>query len=121
MTRDNPSTAAAAGFLEYLLSPEEILAMTAANGAVPATYSAIDGSMHYREGGPLHLFARQLTEGSAVPRPQTPAYPIITSAFNQAIQEIRNGKDVRTALSDAAAVIDQDIADNKGYPMPDEP
>jgi len=96
-------------------------AMTAANGAVPATYSAIEGSMRYREGGPLNLFARQLTEGFAFPRPQTPAYPVITSAFNQAVQEIRNGKDVRTALSDAAAVIDQDIADNKGYPMPDEP
>jgi len=121
VTRNNPSNAAAAGFLEYLLLPEEILAMTAANGAVPATYSAIEGSMRYREGGPLNLFARQLTEGFAFPRPQTPAYPVITSAFNQAVQEIRNGKDVRTALSDAAAVIDQDIADNKGYPMPDEP
>ena len=121
VTRKNPNEAAAAGLLEYLLSTEEILAMTAANGAVPATFSAIDGSMRYREGGPLHLFARQLTEGPAVPRPQTPAYPIITSAFNQAIQEIRNGKDVGKALSDAAAAIDQDIADNKGYPMSAEP
>jgi len=120
VTRKNPNEAAAAGFLEYLLSTEAILAMTAANGAVPATFRAIERSMGYREDGPLHLFARQLTEGSAIPRPQTPAYPVITSAFNQAVQEIRNGKDVRRALSDAAAVIDQDIADNKGYPMPDE-
>lgn len=102
-------------FLRFLLRKEEILAMCAANGAVPATRSAIAASPLYKPGGPLHLFVRQL-ETTAVPRPRTPAYPVITSAFQQAFQDIRNLADVRTSLHRAAAVIEEDIRDNEGYP-----
>jgi multiple sugar transport system substrate-binding protein len=41
---------------------------------------------------------------------------VITSAFQQAFADIRNGGDVQTVLNKAVAVIDQDIRDNKGYP-----
>jgi multiple sugar transport system substrate-binding protein len=57
-----------------------------------------------------------LTEGYAVPRPRTPAYPVITSAFQAAFMDIRNNGKVQQALDRAVQVIDQDIADNKGYP-----
>ncbi|MCG8489492.1 MAG: ABC transporter substrate-binding protein, partial [Chromatiales bacterium] len=63
-----------------------------------------------------NLFARQLTGGFSVPRPQTPAYPVITSAFQQAFYEIHNGGDVQAALDKAVAIVDQDIDDNRGYP-----
>lgn len=89
--------------------------MTEANGAVPATRSAIALSPLYREEGPLHLFVVQLAEGHAVPRPQTPAYPVISSAFRRAFADIRNGAPVKETLDDAAALIDQDISDNRGY------
>jgi len=95
--------------------------MTAANGAVPATLRAIARSPLYGEEGPLRLFSRQLMEGFSVPRPQTPAYPVITSVFQQAFIDIRNGGDVQAALGRAAETIDQDIRDNKGYPPPDTP
>ena len=90
--------------------------MTRANGAVPATRTAIARSPLYRSGGPLHLYAEQLLGGYSEPRPQTPAYPIISSAFEQAFRNIQDGGGVRTALNRAVAVIDQDIRDNKGYP-----
>lgn len=106
---------AAARFLSFLLQPEEVLAMADANGAVPARKAAIARSERYGADGPLRLFVEQLTEGYAVPRPQTPAYPVITSAFQQAFNDLRNGGDVQAALDRAAAAIDQDIADNKGY------
>jgi multiple sugar transport system substrate-binding protein len=109
---------AAARFLAFLLQPDEVLAMAAANGAVPATRTAIVRSPLYGEQGPLRLFSRQLQGGYSVPRPQTPAYPVITSAFQQAFVDIRNGGDVQAALDKAAAVIDQDIRDNRGYPPP---
>ena len=57
----------------------------------------------------------QLTEGYAVPRPQTPAYPIISAGFRQAVADIRNGMPVQQALDRAAALIDEDIRDNRGY------
>ncbi len=103
-------------FLLFLLRPTEILAMCRANGAVPARKSAIAASTLYQDNGPLHLFARQLEGGYAVPRPQTPAYPVITSVFQQAFQDIRHGRDVKQALDQAASMINQDIKDNKGYP-----
>ena len=106
---------AAARFLSFLLTPDEVLAMANANGAVPARRAAIDRSGLYRANGPLHLFVRQLTDGYAVPRPQTPAYPVITTAFQQVFFDIRSGADVQAALDRAVAAIDQDIADNKGY------
>jgi multiple sugar transport system substrate-binding protein len=105
-------------FLSFLLRPDEVSAMTAANGAVPAVREAIAQSPLYKPGGPLHLFVEQLAGGYSVPRPQTPAYPIISSAFEQAFRDIQDGGDVQRALDRATAVIDRDIRDNKGYPPP---
>jgi len=109
--------ARAVRFLEFLLRPEEVLAMANANGAVPATRTAIARSPLYREGGPLRLFVEQLEGGFAVPRPRTPAYPVITSAFQRAFLDIRHGADVGEALDKAVARIDRDIEDNRGYPF----
>ncbi len=107
---------AAASVIEYLLMDEQVLEMTAANGAVPATRSAIDSSSLYSPGSPLRLFVTQLAEGFAVPRPQTPAYPVMTSVFQQAFDDIREGAEVRAVLTKAAAAIDRDVRDNRGYP-----
>jgi multiple sugar transport system substrate-binding protein len=106
----------AVSFLEFLLQPQEVLAMANVNGAVPATKRAIAQSQLYSQNGPLHLFAAQLLAGETVPRPQTPAYPVITSAFQEAFANIRNGLPVKTALDRAATTIDVDLADNQNYP-----
>lgn len=90
--------------------------MAEANGAVPGVRAAIERSALYAPGGPLRLFVEQL-DAIAVPRPKTPAYPVITSAFRQAFARIRNGADVQAALDEAVAVIDRDIRDNRGYPQ----
>jgi multiple sugar transport system substrate-binding protein len=105
----------AAAFLEFLLRPEEVLRMVDANGAVPARRAAIAQSSLYGPGGPLELLVRQL-ESIAVPRPKTPAYPVISSAFAEAVTEIRDGAGVTASLRRAAERIDRDIADNRGYP-----
>ncbi len=102
--------------LEYLLRPEEVLAMVEANGAVPGRRAALERSELYREGGPLRLLADQLLAGRGVPRPRTPAYPVISSTFHEAFQRIRDGAEARRALSRAAETIDRDITDNEGYP-----
>jgi multiple sugar transport system substrate-binding protein len=104
-------------FIEFLLSPEEILRMTDANGAVPARQSALAQSKLYGATGPLRLFVQQLESDRAVPRPITPAYATISKAFAEAMDNIINGADVKTELSRAAQKIDQDIRDHKGYPL----
>lgn len=114
--KDARHPGAVARFLAFLLRPDEVLAMAAANGAVPATRTAVGRSPSYGEGGRLRLFFEQIQGGHATPRPRTPAYPAITFAFQRAFRDVRDGKDVQEALTAAAAAIDRDIEDNRGYP-----
>ncbi len=117
VTRYSEHPQAAAHFIDFLMQTEEVLAMCDANGAVPGTKSAVQQSRLYGSQGPLALFARQLMQGLSVPRPKTPAYPVITTEFQTVFQQIRNGGDVKQALDVAAQKIDQDIRDNQGYPF----
>jgi len=117
ITSQSKNPDAAWKFLEYLIEPEQILRMTNANGAVPARKSALAMSDLFGMGGPLSIFVQQLEGGIAVARPQTPAYPTITSAFAEVVQNIVNGADVKMELDKAVEKIDQDIEDNQGYPI----
>jgi multiple sugar transport system substrate-binding protein len=117
VTANSTRPEGAARFLAFLLEPDQVLAMTEANGAVPATRPAIARSQLYRPGGPLELFVEQLDGGYAIPRPQTPAYPVITAEFQKAFDRIRSGGEVEAALHRAARVIDLEIEDNQGYPL----
>lgn len=112
-TTENPEAVVA--FLEFLLSPKEILRMTDANGAVPSRKSAIVMSPLFRKGGPLNTYIQQLNN-SAVPRPFHPGYPTITSAYAEAVDNILSGADVKSELDKAVTQIQEDIADNDGYP-----
>jgi multiple sugar transport system substrate-binding protein len=105
----------AADFLTFLMSKREILRMTLANGAVPGRRSVLAKSPLYGERGPLRLYTQQLNAGLAVPRPQTPAYRTISKVFAGAAAAIIAGADVQTELSRTAALIDRDIAENRGY------
>jgi multiple sugar transport system substrate-binding protein len=101
--------------LDFMLQPEQILIMTDANGAVPARSSAIANSELYAEGGLLRLFVQQLEGGYAVPRPITPAYPTITTAFQEAFDNIKDGSNVQDELDGAVDQIDSDLEENNFY------
>jgi multiple sugar transport system substrate-binding protein len=101
--------------LDFMLQPEQILIMTDANGAVPARSSAITQSDLYAEGGILNLFVQQLEGGYAVPRPITPAYPTITTAFQEAFDNIKDGSNVQDELDGAVDQIDSDLEENNYY------
>ena len=102
--------------LNFLVSPNEIARMSNANGAIPARKSVIAQSKLYAPNGPLYVFVQQLQMGIAEPRPITPAYPAITSAFAEAVLNISDGANVKKELDKAVQMIDQDIKDNQGYP-----
>jgi multiple sugar transport system substrate-binding protein len=107
---------AAAELVSFLLRPEEVLAMAEANGAVPGTREAAERSRRYGPGGPLRLILRQLEGDWAVARPRTPAYPFVSSVFQEVFDAVRNGEDPALVLRDAAARIDREIEGNRGYP-----
>jgi len=116
ITKHCSKPAVAAQFIDFLLQDRQVLEMTRANGAVPATHSAIKKSERYAADGPLRIYVTQLTEGFAVPRPRTPAYPVMTSIYQNAFNDIIDGADAQRALQRAADKITQDIRDNQGYP-----
>ncbi|MGA5896662.1 ABC transporter substrate-binding protein [Streptomyces venetus] len=125
---DSKNGKAAGTFLDYLLNDENVGAMTKANGAVPATESALAKSELYKKGGPLQLFADQLAKPCgdsdisascvAVTRPVTAGYPTVTAKFNTALNSIYGGADPKEALQKAARAIDRDFTDNAGYEIP---
>jgi multiple sugar transport system substrate-binding protein len=106
-------------FLEFLLGPPEVVRMTDANGAIPATRSAVQMSPNFAPGGPEHLYIRQLEDGIARARPQTPVYPALSDAFAQAFLEIVvQGRPVQDSLDAAAQRVEGDLRDHEYYPPP---
>jgi multiple sugar transport system substrate-binding protein len=107
---------ASAAWIRFLLATPEVEAMASANAAVPARGAVAVASPLYGPDGPLRILLEQLEDGFAVPRPRTPAYPIVTSAFQEAFDAVRSGRNVGDALASAAEIVDQEIEDNRGYP-----
>jgi multiple sugar transport system substrate-binding protein len=117
ITRACKNPEAAWEVLKFILEPDQILLMTNANGAVPARRSVLAKSELFGPAGPLHLYIQQNEAGFTVPRPITPAYPAITKAFAEAFNNVVQGADVKSQLDQAVQKIDQEIEDNKGYPL----
>jgi multiple sugar transport system substrate-binding protein len=116
----NASDADAAwSWIEFTLQPEQQERMAEASGAIPSRVSVAEGMEKFGSGGDLELFVTQHEQEVSVARPPHPAYQVISSAFNQAIQTIIDGGDVKTALDGAVKEIDEDIEDNEGYPPPE--
>ncbi|NJO83522.1 MAG: hypothetical protein HC828_12355 [Blastochloris sp.] len=101
--------------MQHILSPENVALITEANGAIPARLSVLEQDERFAEGGPLRIYYEQLVGEVGVPRPQTPAYNVITAAFASAVAEIAAGADVQDALDEAVDRIDADIEANNGY------
>lgn len=109
---ENPEAAAA--FIEFLITPEEVAAMSEAAGMIPVSDAAAAMTEKFRVGGEWRTFF-ELMKRYARPRPETPAFATISNAWFKAMQDVMNGKDVRDALDDAVDEIEQEIADNGGF------
>ena len=106
-------------FLQFLLRPAEVLRMTGANGAIPATRSAVRISPDFAAGGPKHLYIEQLEDGVARSRPQTPAYPALSAAFARAFNEaVVQERPVGASLDAAARRVERDLSVHQYYPPP---
>jgi multiple sugar transport system substrate-binding protein len=114
ITSSCPYPAQAWAFLEFIHRPENVLRVSEVTGGVPSRKSAAARSKLYAQGGPLHLYVEQLNR-IALERPVTPAYPVITRAFADAVHNIIAGADVQTQLNISVQKIDKEIKDNKGY------
>jgi multiple sugar transport system substrate-binding protein len=116
ITKGSKNAAGTAKLLEFFMNTKNVGDMMTAMGGVPGVKSAAANVALYKEGGPLSLYLAQLNDGEGFPRPAHPAYPTITASFAKAVADIVDGKPVQDSLDAAAKAIDQNIADNKGYP-----
>jgi multiple sugar transport system substrate-binding protein len=117
ISADCKAPSAAAKVLAYFMSPAEVGRVTGVNGAIPATFTAMNANKNFAKGGALEIYAQQAADKVSLVRPETPAYPTITTAFAEAVNNIVAGADVKSELDKAAKKIDQNIEDNKGYPV----
>ncbi len=118
--------AAAGKLLDFLMSDTVVEEYTSANGAPPATLTALAASPLYGAGKPLEFLSDQLNAACptedlltadcvAVSRPVTAGYPVVTAEFGKALSAIWGGTDASTALQAAARAIDRDFSDNDNY------
>ena len=102
-------------FLEFLLQDEQVRQISTANGAIPAKSQRGQELDVVRPRAATSTCTSDSCEGgTARPRPQTPAYPAITSAFSVAVREIFAGRPVKPALDAAARRIEKDLRGARG-------
>ena len=109
-----PQAEGARLLLEHLISTDEITRFSQATGMMPTSALAADATTLYRPGG----FGRNFFEFArafAVARPETPAYPMISSSFERALKSAREGGDAADALDRAVEAIQQDLQRNRNY------
>lgn len=109
-----PQPEAARAFLEHLVTVDEIADFSRRTGLMPTLEAAADRTDLYRRGGEGRVFF-EFARAWAVLRPETPGYPVISSAFGKALRDIRDGGDVAEALDRAADLIRDDMERNNGY------
>lgn len=96
---------AARDFIAHLVSTDEIVAFSDATGLMPTSAAAADRSQHFRNGAFGRTFF-DFARTQAVARPATPLYPLISSSFERALQEVREGADAAQALDRAVEAIE---------------
>ncbi|MES3020208.1 MAG: extracellular solute-binding protein [Pseudomonadota bacterium] len=114
VARSCPHPAGAAAFLAHLLKPAEMAEMSRLTGLIPVSEESAALTKHYRPGGDWRIYF-DFAARYAVPRPATPAYPVISSSFDKALSDLRGGKDPAEAMDEAVEAIEHNIARNKGY------
>ncbi|WHU04293.1 extracellular solute-binding protein [Sphingomonas sp. NIBR02145] len=103
----------AGSFINFILQPSEVAAMSDRTGNVPVTAAGAARSRDFNPDGKSRIFY-ELMERFARGRPATPAFSVVSNAFTFATRDIMDGKDVADALDDAVDDIDGTIADNPG-------
>ncbi|MBR1918043.1 MAG: sugar ABC transporter substrate-binding protein [Spirochaetales bacterium] len=99
---------AAAVALEFMTSAESTLAYATIGGYPPARKSNyVDNEMWSTE--PFKYFGEELF-ASAVPRPRTPVYTVLSPKFSEAFLDIASGSDAKQSLDELAKYVDAEYA-----------
>ena len=114
MSRNCKAKNGAREFLNFMRQTKYFASLAKATGTIPAAYAAADQDPDFKPGGPLNIFL-QYAKKFAVVRPVTPAYPFISTTFQQTAADILAGANAKSALNLATREIDNNIKTNDGY------
>jgi multiple sugar transport system substrate-binding protein len=104
----------ARAYLEFAHDTKYFVEYAEAISLIPATLDAAAEIPAFAEGGESRIYL-ELADRFAVVRPETAAYPYISSVFQKATQDILAGGDAQSILDKAVTDIDRDIQQNGGY------
>jgi multiple sugar transport system substrate-binding protein len=104
----------AQAYLEFSRQTKYFVAFAKTLGLIPASTEAAAQIPDYAPGGKYRVFL-DLAGKAALVRPETPAYPFISSVFTKAAQDILNGADPQQTLDKAVTEIDNNIKQNDNY------
>jgi len=101
---------AAAKLLEFLTSAEEVEEYCSAISKPPARISVFDNMEEYQDENKKVI--KEQVINTAHPRPISTSYPVLSSEFASALQDIRTGVDVKDALAKVVTRFNEDIKRN---------
>lgn len=113
-TKSCTTPEAARLFLNYMISPAQIAAISTATSLIPTSNAAAQLTDNYKNGGKWRMFY-EYSDQYAKLRPETPAYAVISSSYDKAMHDILDGKDPQDALDMAVDNIESAIEKNDGY------
>lgn len=108
ISKDSKNQEQAAEFIKFITNKENSLSL-AKTISMPASRKSALESIEEYENTQLKVIKDQL-KNTAIPRPVTPAYTIVTAKFAQALNDIMIGANVENSLNKAAKDIDLNIS-----------
>lgn len=107
ITKNTKHKKEAAKLLNYLTNTENVKILAEAAGK-PAARKSSFAEMKEWDQMPLKVLKDQVMN-TAHPRPRTTSYPVLSTKYGQAVQNIFMGGDVKKELDKVAQDVDQDI------------
>lgn len=110
ITSGSENQEAAAEVVKYLTSEESVKEYCTIAAKPPARVSVLE-SMEGYDQYPKNILKDQVIN-TAHTRPLTTSYPVLSKEFSSALQDIRTGADVKSALDKVAQRFEEDIKRN---------
>ena len=94
--------------LEFMTNAESTLAYSTIGGYPPSRKSNYEGNEMWNT-EPFKVYAEELF-ATAVPRPRTPVYTVLSPKFSETLLDIAAGADVKEGLDALAKYVDEEYA-----------
>lgn len=111
ITSGSENEEASAKLIAYLTNPESVEKYCTAINKPPSRVSVLNKLEDYKK-LPMSIIKDQVIN-AAHSRPISTSYPVLSKEFASAMQDIRTGVDIKSALDKVAQRFDEDIKKNK--------